>query len=95
MREREGDVNDDLPPFSEVQLMSKLFTSRAREKMGKLDKLSGAVGGIVELIKLIVQGVRDRKKPPRARDIFAENPSELEATQREAGRTMVGEPEGE
>lgn len=77
--------------FSEAHL-AKLFSARARSKIGMI---SDAIRGAVELGKFIAQAIRDRKKPKTAREIFAEHPSELEAIQREAGRSMVGTPEGE
>lgn len=84
-------MDDDLPPFSEALLASKLF--RARSALSRADKIGAGIMGFVELIKMAVQAVRDRKKPKPAREIFDANPSELEAIRREAGRTMVGEPE--
>jgi hypothetical protein len=57
--------------------MSKIFTSRARESMTRLDKMSGAVVGIVELFKLGVEWVRSirQKEPPkRYKDIFPDGP---------------------
>jgi hypothetical protein len=49
--------------------------------------------GIVEVVKFIVQAVRDRKKPRRAEDIFGDSLG-VERV-REHGQMGVGEPERE
>ena len=86
-------MDDDLPPFSERRLLMSMFTSRAREKLTRLDKIGGVVVGIVELVKLGVQAIKDRRKPRRAEDIFGETLG-VERV-REHGQMSVGHPERE
>jgi hypothetical protein len=83
--------DDDIPPFTEARLMSKIFTSRAREKLTRLDKIGGVAMAIGELIRFGIDVWKNRKKPKRADDHFGANPSELERIRDVAGRTMVDE----
>jgi hypothetical protein len=82
--------DDDIPPFSEVELASKLF--RARAALSRADKIGGVIMGIVELVKFGVQTFRDRKKPPRVDATFRDRTLGSEVIY-EAGRSMVGTPE--
>jgi hypothetical protein len=84
-------TDDDVPLFSERRLLMSIFTARARSKMTRLDKISGAVVGIVELVKLIASGIRNARKPRRVDEILGK-PLDVERV-REHGQMSVGHPE--